>query len=409
MAGFALWVRVVFWICALVHVCMSVTAFALLQLRRKVEPVRSRSPLVLSTLTVPTGLVGLGICMSRALSENPCKLTYLQDFAYQSLIIVMILIRVGFTFIKFRIVHESFMLIQGKNNEEQPLLGPQDDDDLRMQEKSTKAKQLVWSKSRRWLKGKRLVIVAWSTLFVLMIPAFVFMATLKKNLSNCTDNFVYNAILYFYRAVIVLGGCWGVWHLRKEKLDYFWLYNELKYNFIAGCLTFFLFSIFISSPLASFNSNVFPLSSLVAVLFYTSFLVLSMLYPCYLSFKEKQFNATTLRLNTKTLQDVLSVKRGEELFVDFLRREFALENWLFKQRVDSFKKSSLMLLSANTKEDLTRIRNSLKSQAEGIFKDFILEDSVHQVNISGPHQNAVKDAIKQWDSLDNGGILCLFV
>jgi hypothetical protein len=385
------------------NIVLTVSAIVVLQMRRKIEPIKSRSPLVLSTMMVPLCATTVGVCLAKIYLETyNCTLTILQDYMYQSVLIVLVLIRVGFTYAKFQIAHESYKAVQERIRES--------DNEIVERVDTRLLQRFIWSKYRKWLKGTKVNIIAWGILSVLMIPAFIFAGVLQDS-PPCSLKFgAYIGVLNVYRAIIVLGGIWGVIHLRKETMDYFYLYQELKIQFVLGCITFLLFALFsFFSGVAKFNETVFPISSFVAISYLTSFPIVCALYPGYLSYKG-QNQQEMISMSSKSLNDIVSVKKGELAFVEFLKREFALENWLFKKEVDNFKSAAERLRSTSEDhiEDVPKMREELKKHAEDILNDFVEEAGLHQVNISGPVHEAIRQRINSWSELDNTSVVGIF-
>jgi hypothetical protein len=364
-----------------VHGVSCLVTLGLLTMRAEVEPIRSRAPLLLSTFVPLNFVLLLGICLSNMLSNVSCEVQAVLEYSLNAFFVAYVFMRCGYIYVKFQIAHESLLVALDDNGE-------------------VAISKLKFSKYRKWIRGSYTTMLAWVLILMLTFPVFIFISA-----SNSEDlqepcfrqNAAYQVLVYVYRAFYIFAAGFFAYKFRKEPLDHFWLYEELKYSLIVGGALLILFVLFTQTPLGVYRTS-FPISSFTPILFLLMFNVFNTIYPGFLSRANQKrtfgnpssagrdVSVPGVSMQVKTLDDIIAVPGGEEAWIRFLEMEFSLENWMFKREVLMYKAI----------QDIEALRN----KAIQIVQDYIADHAVHEVNLSWETRQAFYNAFQSWDTLD---------
>jgi hypothetical protein len=368
-----------------VHILLCVAAMILLYFRRNVEPIKSRAPLALASL-IPMNLITVLLIdfTSVYLRDFYCILRPFQDFSFTSLAFALSVQRGLFTVFKFRIAHENLRKLQrGDFSSQENLLRKGDARDR-------SADEWNFSKHREWAEGKRVTFTVIGTYIVTIIPCFFFIGG-NEPFEECWFIYkrAYYVFFYLFRCMVFLLVCIFAYLLRKEKLDSFWIFNELKYSAIVSGVVYsgFLLIGFL------FPDQVW-VSIFLTILLLSSLIVLEVIYPAFLSFKSERFDKSTTQLESSGFEQILENADMGSAFVSFLQTEFSLENWLFREAVLAYKKE----FQGVSKDDAATTRAHLKQLADKINQAFILESGETQVNVSSDTSLKVQLTIGRWNT-----------
>jgi hypothetical protein len=104
---------------------------------------------------------------------------------------------------------------------------------------------------------------------------------------------------------------------------------------------------------------------------------------------------------SKTFEDIISHPWGQNAFVKFLETEFSLENWLFKENVLNYQKFASEQLRAADDTTNLEAKMAVRAKFEESVTEFINEDGVYTVNISGQMGEKIQKTIHHWNEMTN--------
>jgi hypothetical protein len=386
------------------------------------HPVRSRAP-KLSAALIPMNCFQVMFGCLNWVTPMSCEVLAFQHFHYHALLVVTALNRCIFTFIKFQIAHESLRVVLNNAEHSVTIDGSPDTrpklpslpdvvPELGHSKISSSTadrsgeKKLFYSRTfRKWTEDSNLVAITYAAMAIAILPSFYFIANVtpedRAGNSCFANNAAFNAISNIYRAMVLIVVFSYLFRFRRETLDKFWLYESTKYGTLSAIGMFACFLILNLVPsMAKWNYSVFPLDTLLAEGYFTLMLYLEIIYPCILSFKYEKLNSRQDNSGQKlTLEDVIHSKEMESAFVEFLEMEFSLENWLFIIEVNKYQKK-VSDVEENSSQDLSQISlEMLKTRAKRLYDEFIADNSVHQVNISGAHKSKIESQLSSSEQL----------
>lgn len=194
---------------------------------------------------------------------------------------------------------------------------------------------------RHYVSTSFLMKVMITITILLLLPAAILTATHPTLLTQYGDgcNKVWgDTLLAIYVAIYVCIFCYLAWHLRGVA-DNFKIKTELKITGVTGIVAVIPWFIF-NNVFEHTNSTVFPFSTLFLILCIVTAFVTSTIWPLYTSFVDKDaMRYETVETNTAyhTLSGLLQSTSGVEAFMQFLTKEFSVENILFYFDVEQFR------------------------------------------------------------------------
>jgi len=231
---------------------------------------------------------------------------------------------------------------------------------------------------------------------VLILPCGILTA-LDPNLPNirgdhCAKGWGVNVIIAYVLAYA--GAFLGFAFKLRQVVDGFKVKEELGFTGLLVCLSLVPWVIF-NSYATNINNEVFPFSSLFLMMGVSISFCASTIWPLYRSYFAppaiEEFGQSSKDLTT--LQGVLSDRGGISSFKKFLTKEFSVENILFYEEIEEYRKKK-----KEGGEDLELI-----GEAQRIYAKYIIIDSPFQVNLP---DNIVKELeSKLKDIFSNAGKL----
>jgi hypothetical protein len=366
------------------HIALCVLSFLLLQFRRKIEPLKSRSPLVLSTFVPLNCFVVIDQCLLVIYHKDyPCQRAVFDYFLFCSTVVVYTVVRFGFTYIKFQIAHESLtatLSTTSTTDSRGISLGGNAVIELKKE-----LKKPFWSQYRKWIQEPRITLVCWGMLVTFFIPGVIFAEKAKGTLGTlCFDkNVAYGTVRSLYQLGAVLFSVWGL-QVPKGGLGFILDLSGTVMGDDSRCCDcrdlaafqrHFLSCVFRPQSVSCFSSGISRDVHLLPIHRgnYSSI---------YLSFKEERETKVSLNIS-KTFEDIISHPWGQNAFVKFLETEFSLENWLFKENVFNYQKFASEQLRAADDTTNLEAKMAVRAKFEERVTEFINEDGVYTVNISG--------------------------
>eukprot|EP00475_Leptophrys_vorax_P004552 TRINITY_DN1272_c0_g1_i1.p1 TRINITY_DN1272_c0_g1~~TRINITY_DN1272_c0_g1_i1.p1 ORF type:complete len:547 (-),score=142.69 TRINITY_DN1272_c0_g1_i1:1020-2660(-) len=247
-----------------------------------------------------------------------------------------------------------------------------------------------------WSKGKRVFGIAVFAFCVLMLPGVYFISVADDSCQNIS---AYRVLHYVYQVLILFGAASFAYLFSKERLDHFWLYNELKALVVVG-VPIYTTSVIIYNVNGPFDETSLLVGQVLSNLFLLAAIAFDVLIPAVIALGKHE--KTTADVHIKSLQDLLSTEDGEESFTKFLDKEFSLENWLFikdcwqlKKICNEISESRQSILTNSQK--LTEEAHNL---AKRIFEDYVKPNATLWVNLSAPTFNELKNKFSTVDDMD---------
>jgi len=199
---------------------------------------------------------------------------------------------------------------------------------------------------------------------------------------NCNRSWG-DVLLGVYVAGYVCVFMWFAFKLR-QVVDGFKIKEEMKITGAMGIFVFVPWIVF-NTRVKSINNTVFPFSTLFLVLGASLAFVISTLYPLYRSLEPPTLEMDNVPEDISSLQGLLANKLGVASFKKFLTKEFSVENILFYEEIEDYRKKK-----ANGAEDLELI-----GEAQRIYAKYIIVDSPFQVNLPDHIVKELENKLKE--------------
>lgn len=347
-------------------------------LRRDEQPIKARHP----ALVVVTDMILISyavlMCCQRILGDSyPCVLNIWSGYVGTITLFNVYIWRCWVLYFTFNLTQHRIL---NKTMEELP----------------------YFLRNRRWITGPFLVKLLGTLLVVLLLPTAL--------LTSSHDDIIYEPgtgllstgdkacnwhwgkqLLPAYCSVYALVFCWFAWSLRSVH-DGFQIQQELKFTGLTSLMGVVPWTVF-NIMFKQYNNEVFPFSTLAVLLTVLCAYCLSTLWPLYRSiWRSSNMGLEDLKIpaNLNTVRGLLSTEEGRESFKEFLTKEFSVENFLFHQEIQKFRK--LKLDQALEEVPNTQI---FVDEANRIYQKYIVEGPF-QVNLPAHIVQDLQTAIKDF-------------
>jgi len=324
--------------------------------RRDLQPIKARLP----TLVVGSDIIifffwVLILCLQRIYVETyPCLVNVWSGFIGIIILFNTYLWRCWVLFFTFQLTQER---LEGRKKAESTFL-----------------------KNRFLISHPFLIKFVGTLTVILNLPCALFTAGNEDlpNLTgdNCNKGWS-DQVLAGYVVGYVVVFLFFAFKLR-QVVDGFKIKEELKVTGVIAIVIVIPWILF-NSVVKTINNEVFPFSTFFLILGVSAAFCVSTLWPLYRSyFAPPNIEASDVPEDLTTLQGLLSHKAGIASFKKFLTKEFSVENILFFEEIEEYRKKK--------KEGGDEME--LIGEAQRIYAKYIIVDSPFQVNLP---DNIVKD------------------
>jgi len=236
-----------------------------------------------------------------------------------------------------------------------------------------KKAESTYLKNRFLISTPFLVKFLGTVTVILHLPVALFTAT-NEQIPNLTGDHCNKGwsdqVLAAYVVSYVVVFLFLAFKLR-QVVDGFKIKEELKFTgwtAVSVLIPWILFNF----PLTNVNEEVFPFSTFFLVLGVSAAFCVSTLWPLYRSyFAPPSIEEANVPEDLTTLQGLLAHKAGIASFKKFLTKEFSVENILFFEEIEEYRKKK-----KDGGEELELI-----GEAQRIYAKYIIVDSPFQVNL----------------------------
>ena len=192
--------------------------------------------------------------------------------------------------------------------------------------------------------------------------------------------------------------CGFAWGLRGVT-ENFHIVSELRRTGTVGILSAIPWVIFTQVHYLQDNVNnlVFPFSTLCLIVAIAAAFTISTLFPLYYSIFESHLAtrdfSTTSTGDLSSLRGIISSPAGFAAFREFLTKEFSVENILFYAEVEKHREK---LREYDLEDEIDNNKElALHEDAKAIWQQYIVQDSISQVNLPSNIVRNVETALNE--------------
>ncbi|KAJ6245794.1 regulator of g protein signaling [Anaeramoeba flamelloides] len=324
--------------------------------RRNKQPIKARSPTLLSLSSVAAYIVITHNSLSiwYGTEHWPCIISFWLTYLIIPWYFLPYIFRCLRLFFIFNINSQKALTNSGTGNDKQSWL----------------------MRRRKWFSDKHLL--RWLYLLCFGLFAFGLYRQFidERNYPDrygcaTTETAIISLSAFFgpFLALIIF----SIWFLRSIR-DEFNINKELK------IITFVWIVTIVPYLVLSYIGNV-TVSALLSVYYNAITYIVSDVHPLYLSYIGAERIKVPSSSILSSLDNVLKDEHAHDAFKDFLVQEFSVENILFWDEVEDFKKLAE--------------RDEIKERARYIYDKYIDPSSVFEVNLDSNDKEQIKKSLKK--------------
>jgi len=245
--------------------------------------------------------------------------------------------------------------------------------------------QSKFVKRRHWIHGAVGFKFFGTMTVILVLPCGILTST-NEDLprlygDQCTRSWG-EYLLGFYVLAYSVVFSWFA-HALRQVVEGFRIKEEMKFTGILALVVFIPWVMF-NAIFDTINDSVFPFSTLAMWIGVSLAFIVSTLVPLFRSLSPPDIGLENLPSDLGTLEGLLTDKKGVASFKKFLTKEFSVENILFYEEIEEFRKKQ-----ATRMDQL-----ELVGEAQRIYAKYIIIDSPFQVNLPDPIVRELESKLK---------------
>jgi len=359
------------YIIASVGVLHYVITVTLLFLRRDIQPIKARNPTLL--IVMATGLLCMNAVYTLLYLNLPCKAQLYLPIIAAGFIVAPYVIRIWCLILAFQVTKTKVTLFNSTSNHDYA------ENAISMNENTN----LLDNQSKAAIHMRQKILKYSLLILTCIIIIHILVATYITNhdtfyINNCTGpqtGFALKVMLVIMLIYIIIG-LFSLIPMRKVA-DAFKIANELKVVTLTFVITKSLLLIFFFTG----REDIGLLIDLPSIqILHFEIVTWALILSYRENSKKTQFEELSRSNDYSNIDRILESPKAKEYFKNFCVTEFSVENILFLEAIDNFKKYET--------DDYRLV------YSEYIFHYFVMENAIYELNVYGQIRQDIINRIR---------------